>query len=359
MRDQKANGWSRREFLGGLALAGTAAMIGLRPGPGLAGMASVEPPPETTRLRIHKGKSACWAPLYVAEPLLREEGFTDVQYIPGAGPFGAVNFGPELAKMTKDGTIDLTAGFSAVSMYNLEQQQHPLKFLSGLHVGCYALIASARIRSVRDLKGRTVWAGALEHDGPHLFFSAIVSYVGLNPRTDVNYVWVSKDEAIRLFRDGKIDALLTFPPGAHELIQTGIGHLLIDTNVDKPWSRYFCCMVTGHSNFIKKNPIATKRAVRAILKANDIVARNPDMATRILIKKKVIRDDDYVHTLSELKQIPYNKWRDYNPEDTIRFYALRMRDIGMIKSNPQQFMDQHTDWRFMKELKKEFRITAW
>jgi hypothetical protein len=33
-----------------------------------------------------------------------------------------------------------------------------------------------------------------------------------------------------------------------------------------------------------------------------------------------------------------------------------MRDIGMIKSTPQQFMDQHTDWRFINELKKEFWV---
>jgi NitT/TauT family transport system substrate-binding protein len=346
MGNQKTNGWSRREFLGGLALAGTAAIIGLRPG---LGTAAVEPPPETTRLRIHKGKPACWAPIYVAERLLREEGFTDVQYV-----FGQQT---EIAKMSREGAIDLSSGFSAKTMYNLEHEPHPLKFLSGLHVGCYALIGSTRTRSVRDLKGKTVWAGAVKNDGPHLFFSTIVSYVGLDPRTDVNYAWVDKDEAIRLFLDGKIDAFMSFPPGAHELMHKGIGRLLIDTNVDKPWSQYFCCMVTGHKDFIKKNPIATKRAVRAILKANDVVAHDPEMATRILIEKKVIKESEYMNTLPELKHIPYNKWRDYNPEDTIRFYALRMRDIGMMKSNPQQFIDQHTDWRFIKELKKEFGIT--
>jgi NitT/TauT family transport system substrate-binding protein len=259
--------------------------------------------------------------------------------------------------MSREGAIDLSSGFSAKTMYNLEHEPHPLKFLSGLHVGCYALIGSERTRSVRDLKGKTVWAGAVKNDGPHLFFSTIVSYVGLDPRKDVNYAWVDKDEAIRLFRDGKIDAFMSFPPGSHELMQKGIGRLLIDTNVDKPWSQYFCCMITGHSDFIKKNPVATKRAVRAILKANDIVARDPEMATRILIDKKVIKESEYTHTFPELKHIPYNKWRDYNPEDTIRFYALRMRDIGMMKSNPQQFMDQHTDWRFMKKLKKDFGIT--
>jgi NitT/TauT family transport system substrate-binding protein len=348
MKNQKTHGWSRREFLGGLAMAGAAAIVNLRPE---LGTAAVEPPPETTRLRIFQGKPACWAPIYVAEPLLREEGFTDLQYVSGDST--------EIPKMAREGAIDLNANFSALAMYNLEHQPHPLKFLSGLHVGCYALIGSERIRSVRDLKGKTVWAGALKNAGPHIFFSTIVAYVGLDPRTDINYVWVNKDEAIRLFRDGKIDAFMSFPPGAHELRHMGLGHLLIDTNVDKPWSQYFCCMVLGHSDFIKKNPVATKRAVRAILKANDIVARNPEMAVRTLVAKKIIKESDYIHTLPELKHIPYNKWREYNPEDTIRFYALRMRDIGMIKSNPQQFLDQHTDWRFMNELKKEFGITAW
>jgi NitT/TauT family transport system substrate-binding protein len=161
---------------------------------------------------------------------------------------------------------------------------------------------------------------------------------------------------MRLFREGKIDAFICFPPWPHELIKQGLGHLLIDTNIDKPWSQYFCCIVSGQSYFIKKNPIATKRALRAILKANDIVARNPELAARTVIEKKVWNASEYKPILRALKDIPYGKWREYNPEDTIRFYALRMRDIGMIESNPQQFIDQHTDWRFINELKKEFGI---
>ena len=81
MKNRMFNGWSRREFLGGLAMTGATAMLGLRPGQGIA---AVEPSPETTRLRIHMGKPACWAPMYVAEPLLREEGFTDISMFSGA-----------------------------------------------------------------------------------------------------------------------------------------------------------------------------------------------------------------------------------------------------------------------------------
>jgi NitT/TauT family transport system substrate-binding protein len=346
MRDQKAIGWSRREFLEGLALTGAAAALGLRPEPG---MAAVEPPPETTTLRIRRSDPACWAPVYVAEPLLREEGFTDVQYVSGQTT--------EVSKMCRQGAIDLSPGFSVATMLTLEQQQPPLKILSGLHTGCYALVGSERIHSVRDLKGKTVWAGAFKNEGPHLFFSAIVSYVGLDPRTDIQYAWVNRDEAMSLFREGKIDAFICFPPWPHELIEQGIGHLLIDTNIDKPWSQYFCCMVSGQSYFIKKNPIATKRALRAILKANDIVARDPKLATRIVIEKKVRNESEYKPLLRAFKDIPYSKWREYNPEDTVRFFALRLRETGMIASNPQQFIDRHTDWRFINELKKEFGIT--
>lgn len=346
MRNRMSDGWSRREFLGGVALTGAAAALGWWPA---TGTASTGPPLETTTLRLRYWDPACWAPFYLAEPILREEGFTDIRYI--AGP------GTELPEMFKQGRVDLSPEFSVLSMYNVETQGSPLKFLSGLHVGCYALIGSDRVRSVRDLKGRTVWAGSVQYGGPHLFFSAIVAYVGLDPRKDIKYVWVKKDEALDLFQNNKIDAFISFPPGPQELMAKGIGRLLVDTNVDKPWSQYFCCMVVGRSDFVQNNPIATRRALRAILKATDMVSRDPAAATRELLSRKIIKVRDEKFVLQTLKEIPYGRWREYNPEDTIRFYALRMRDTGMLKTNPQQFIAQHTDWRFINELKRDFRMS--
>ena len=59
--------------------------------------------------------------------------------------------------------------------------------------------------------------------------------------------------------------------------------------------------------------------------------------------------------LETLKTLPYDTWRDYDPEDTLRFYALRLHEVGMLKSTPQQIMAQGTDWRFLTELKKELK----
>jgi len=63
----------------------------------------------------------------------------------------------------------------------------------------------------------------------------------------------------------------------------------------------------------------------------------------------------YDYALQTLKEVPYNKWRQYDPEDTIRFYALRLRDAGMIKSPPNKLIAEATDWRFFNELKRELK----
>jgi NitT/TauT family transport system substrate-binding protein len=44
-----------------------------------------------------------------------------------------------------------------------------------------------------------------------------------------------------------------------------------------------------------------------------------------------------------------------NPEDTLRFHALRQHEVGMIKTAPQKLIAQGTDWRFLNELKKELK----
>jgi NitT/TauT family transport system substrate-binding protein len=61
------------------------------------------------------------------------------------------------------------------------------------------------------------------------------------------------------------------------------------------------------------------------------------------------------YALQVMKELPYGKWREYDPEDTLRFYALRLHEAGMIKSSPQKLLAQATDWRFLNELKRELK----
>ena len=112
-------------------------------------------------------------------------------------------------------------------------------------------------------------------------------------------------------------------------------------------------MIVANRAFARRHPVATKRALRALLKATNICALEPEHVARALVERGVITNDEYA--AQALREVPYGRWRDYSPEDTIRFYTLRLHEVGMIKSTPQQIMDRGTDWRFFNELKKELK----
>jgi NitT/TauT family transport system substrate-binding protein len=74
-----------------------------------------------------------------------------------------------------------------------------------------------------------------------------------------------------------------------------------------------------------------------------------------LVDKGYTTNYDYaLQTMKEM-QMAYGAWREFDPEDTLRFYSLRLQEVGMIKSTPQKIISQGTDWRFIRELKKEMK----
>jgi NitT/TauT family transport system substrate-binding protein len=105
--------------------------------------------------------------------------------------------------------------------------------------------------------------------------------------------------------------------------------------------------------FIRKTPIAIKRALRAFLKAADMCAAEPERVARLIADKGYA---SYGYALQMLEELPYGKWREYDIEDSMRFYGLRMREVGIIKSTPQKLIAHGTDWRFLKELIKELKV---
>ena len=339
MDRRRAELWSRREFLGGLTLAGTAALLGVEVEP-----VAAEPPPETRTIKLVKIGGICIAPQYVAEELLHAEGFSDVQYVRAAAGIGT-------AKALAAGEADITLNFVAPFIIRVDAGD-PVVLLAGVHTGCFELFGTERIRSIRDLRGKTV---ALQELGSsqHVFLASMAAYVGLDPRKDINWVTHPSADSMRLLAEGRVDAFLAFPPDAQELRAKKIGHVVVNSAVDRPWSQYFCCIAAGNREFVKKHPVATKRAVRAILKAADVCALAPDRAARSVVDKGYAKSYDYA--LQTMKDVPYGKWREYEPEDTVRFYALRLQEAGMIKSGPKKIITEGTDWRFLRELKKELK----
>jgi NitT/TauT family transport system substrate-binding protein len=322
---------NRRRFLTGLSWAA----VGLA---GLPGRATVaEPPPETTTIRIAAYPSACTVPLYMAEELLHEEGFVEVRYVPVT--FTSTQF--------VDGDVDFDMQAS-VNYLPLIDAGRPLKVLAGVHVGCYELRANDSIQGITDLRGKRVGIRSFGSTD-HFLVSLMASYVGLDPAADINWVTNPTVTQAELFTAGKVDAFIGNPPKPGQPCARNVGHVVVNIAHDRPWSNYFCCMVIANAGFVRNNPVATKRALRAILKATDICHREPERAAQRMAERGFSAECARM-ILSDAR---YGLWRDYDPEDSVRFFTLRLHELGMIKKTPDKVISGFTDWRFLKEIKRE------
>ena len=330
----------RRDFLRGVSGVGTGALLGLR-----TPRASAEPPPETTRIRLGKYRALCTGPQYVAEQLFRAEGFSDTQYLTRPGPVSWSQ------KALAAGEIDIGVNY-ATNVIRQVDADDPVVLLGGVHVGCYELFGGERVHAVRDLRGRKVAVPELG-GGHHIFVSMMASHVGLDPRKDIEWVLQPAAESKKLLAEAKVDALMAFPPDPQELRAKKIGHVVVSSAIDRPWSQYFCCMVVANKEFVRKHPVATKRAVRAILKAANVCATEPERAARLLVDQDI--SQNYEYALQAMKDLPYDRWRELDPTDAVRFWALRLHEAGLIKNGPNKIIAQGTDWRFFNELKKELK----
>ena len=327
---------NRRQLLARASAFGAAVLPGLH-----HGATQAQAAPETRTVRFCHSPSICVAPQYIAGDLLRAEGFNDVQYL----ALGT-RAGPEALA---DGKADITMWYATGFLPALDAAK-PVVLLAGVHLGCWELFGHENVRSLRDLKGKTVVCEKFL-SGDHILLSSMLAWAGVNP-DDVKWLSRPGGSAMNAFIAGQADAFLAFPPEPQELRARKIGRVLLNTNTDRPWSQYYCCMIGANRDYVQRQPVATRQVLRAILKASDLCTARPAQAAGYL------RDHGYEPRydigLDALKSIHFD-YRSANPEDTLRFYALRLRDVGMIKSTPQKLIAQGTDWRFLNELKLELK----
>ncbi len=346
---------SRRRFLTNVASAGAA---------GLGGVSAfwlgneprsfaAEPPPEITAVRFQKDPATCIAP-EAAEDLLRAEGFTEIHYVESTDAHArraVAENSSLLASMIAHGEVDFGRDPAPDHIWAMEAGA-PITVLTGLHTGCFEIVGKPDIRSITDLKGRAVGVNSGDPTD-QLILKIIVSYVGVDPTRDIHWVMRGFREPIELFVEDKIDAFLISSPFNQEVRARKIGHVILSSVLDLPWSQYHCCMLATSTAFANKYPVATKRVLRAILKAADLCVSDPARIAQSMVDNGLAERYDYA--LRGLSEVRFDVWREYDPADTLRFYALRMLEAGLIRSTPQKLIAEHTDWRFLNEVKRELK----
>ena len=204
---------TRRRFLSTLPLAGATLM-------GVCPAALADELPETRTIRFARNASICVFPQYYLQETLRAEGFSEIGYVE-ASPVRTLE---PIAR----GTADFAVSFGLGQILEIDAGS-PITVLGGVHVGCYELFAREGIRSVPELKGKSV---------------------GLDPENDFQWVTDRKLKPLELFAAGKIDAFLGFPPEPQELHTRRVGRAILSTTADRPWSDYYCCMLAGNADFV-------------------------------------------------------------------------------------------------------------
>ncbi|MFZ2650224.1 MAG: ABC transporter substrate-binding protein [Burkholderiaceae bacterium] len=329
----------RREFLARTSALGAAGLFGVA-----SEARAADPPPEIKRVRLVHAPFICLAPQYLAEEFFRMEGFTDWEYLPLGSRSGGID-------AVVEGRADITM-WDAHSPIPMIDAGKPIVVLAGVHGGCYQLFCNESVRTIRDLKGKSPVVHYLG-GGDHVLLSSMLAQVGVDPSKDVNWTTGRGGDAKDLFAGGKADAFMAFAQEPAELRAKNAGRVILNTAQDRPWSQYYCCVVIANRDFVARNPVATKRVLRSILKASDICAADPERVARFLVDMRY--ETRYPIGLEVLKNTTYTRWRHDNPEDTLRFHTLRLREGGLLKSTPQQLIAKGTDWRFLNELKKEMK----
>jgi NitT/TauT family transport system substrate-binding protein len=337
---------SRRRFMAS-ASVGAAALIGGTS----ASPADEGGPPETTTIRLSLEDASpqyvnCDAPLRLAKELLSAEGFADIRYI--VDPSSELAYRREFSR----GEIDFGIMFAPNIPRRLDAGV-PITALAGMHSGCFELFAHEHIRTFSDLKGKRVGLGP--GSVKQSFVSIMAAWVGLDPKTDIQWITTGEvAEPIDLFVQGRTDAYLAYVSESQDLRARNIGHVIMDMGRDKPFANCFCCMIVGHADFVRRYPVATKRALRAILKATDLCSVEPERAARRLVEGGFAQHYDGARQL--LTDIPYASWRELDPEDTLRFYALWLYEFRELKSDPNKLIAKGGDWRFLEQIKRELKV---
>jgi NitT/TauT family transport system substrate-binding protein len=232
MKDESQRG-TRRRFIASAPALAAASLLHIGPA------SAAEPPPETRRIRLVHGPWLCYAPQYVAEELLRLEGFTHVEFVKIEA-----NLPGTLVKLADIAIV------GAPGIVPVIDSGQPVAVLSGLHVGCWELFAGNGIHSITQLKGRSVAISGL-NSVDHTWISGMLGYVGIDPRKEVEWIVTGRiADSQRMFLEGKADAFLGFPPQPQEVRARKVGQVLINTTIDRPWSQYFCCMVVTTQDFL-------------------------------------------------------------------------------------------------------------
>ena len=307
-----------------------------------AATATPLPPPETTSIRL--AAAPCDSAIYGAERYLRDEGFTDIQITDMATP-----------AVISAGNAHIGNAFPQ-AFFNSVESGPKVVSLGGLHPGCVEIWAQPGIASLKDLKGHSITVTAKTLSNlQYSYTSMVLRQAGIDLK-DVTFVVQADADTLKLYLDGKSDAVLVATTGVPALMKNAAnkGHVVHSQVMDEPWKSTNCCFIIASEPWYRANPIAAKRAMRAIYRTADSIPADRGDATKIATDKGLFGGAAALANVREAANMVPLDWRSYDLEKAVRFYAPLLTDVGVLKTSTDDLL-RAVDLKIFKELSTELK----
>jgi NitT/TauT family transport system substrate-binding protein len=300
-------------------------------------------PPETTSITLTA--APCDAAIFGAEKFLREEGFTDIK-------ISDKNTFTEIAA----GNAQIGNSFPQ-AFFNAVENGPKVVALGGLHPGCAEIWAQPGIASVKDLKGRTIVTTAKALPNLQYSYIAMVAQQsGLDGAKDINWVVQSDADPLKMYLDGKSDALLVTTVGTVTIRANAAnkGKMINSQVMDQPWASTNCCFVVVSDQWYRANPIAARRAMRAIFRTADALGADRTDAVKAATDKGLFGGAASAANVREAANMVPLDWRAYDMEKAVRFYAPLLTSVGVLKTSADDLV-KAVDLKIQTDLATELK----
>jgi NitT/TauT family transport system substrate-binding protein len=207
-----------------------------------------------------------------------------------------------------------------------------------------ALMAKPELKSVADLKGKTVAVtyGSIEH----MSLLAELVKAGLDPKRDVKILNMPAYDQPIAYNSGSIDAFMAFEPWAQFGLKK-FGAKLLTYPYDNPLGT-IDSGIESTEEFVAKYPAMTKAVIKAHVQAVQWYRQNPEE----IIKSGVER---YKVPEEVMRAAMDNVALSYDIKvDNLKALAKFLKELGYIDREPE--WEKFVNTRFLEEARKELGI---
>jgi NitT/TauT family transport system substrate-binding protein len=197
--------------------------------------------------------------------------------------------------------------------------------------GADGIIATQKIKSISDLKGKTI--AFEEGSSSHLLLSYFLEKNGLTLK-DIKPYNLSASDSGAAFISGKVDAAVTWEPWLSKAAERKGGHILIDSRSMELFPDFYIF----RANVVQEKPAAIQAMLRALFAAVQFVKEHPSDGVNIIAKNFHLTPSIAEAQLKTLKWLDYKENLHYftstkkpNAEQVLQEASNLWFKLGIIR----------------------------